>query len=168
MPEVLSCHTDLPSLAATETLGKALAGVLRRGDMVALSGPLGAGKTALARAIIRALGVQDDVPSPTFTLVQTYPVPGRGFEAVWHFDLYRIETPDDVWELGVEEALETGVCLIEWPDKWGEDLPRDRLDITLSVEGSVEGSVDGEKRRAILTGGDTWDDRIPTLLAAAP
>ena len=164
MPEVLSCHTDLPSLADTETLGKALAGVLRRGDVIALGGPLGAGKTALARAIIRALGVHDDVPSPTFTLVQTYPVPGRDFEAVWHFDLYRIETPDDVWELGVEEALETGVCLIEWPDKWGKDLPRDRLDITLSVEGSV----DGEKRRATLTGGGAWDDRIPTLLAAAP
>ena len=160
MPERRSSSIDLPNLAATQALGAALAGMLRRGDVVALNGPLGAGKTALARSIIGALGVEDEVPSPTFTLVQTYPVAGRDFEAVWHFDLYRLETPDDVWELDIEDAFETGVSLIEWPDKGGANLPDHRLDITLSVE--------GEARRVTLTGNNIWADRVGAVMKAMP
>ena len=160
MSECLNQSIDLPNLAATQALGAVLAGVLRRGDVIALSGSLGAGKTALARAIIGALGVEDEVPSPTFTLVQTYPVSGRDFEAVWHFDLYRLETPDDVWELDIEDAFETGVSLIEWPDKAGTNLPDDRLDVTMSVE--------GEARRVSLTGNSIWADRIGAVMKAMP
>ncbi|MBI1180487.1 MAG: tRNA (adenosine(37)-N6)-threonylcarbamoyltransferase complex ATPase subunit type 1 TsaE [Alphaproteobacteria bacterium] len=144
---------DLPDLAATARIAQALAGRLRRGDVIALYGDLGAGKTAFARFLIQALGVEDEVPSPTFTLVQTYPVDGRDFEAVWHFDLYRIDDPADVPELGMDEALETGVTLIEWPERMGADLPDDRLSIRLSLT--------QDRRRMTLSGGPSWAGRLP-------
>jgi tRNA threonylcarbamoyladenosine biosynthesis protein TsaE len=102
------------------------------GDVIALYGDLGAGKTTFARAFIRsrpggeAVG---DVPSPTFTLVQTYDLPGG---TVWHFDLYRLESPDEVWELGLEEALAGGISLIEWPERMGALLPHRRTEVHLS------------------------------------
>lgn len=113
----------LPDMAATGRLAGRLALALAPGDIVALVGDLGAGKTELARAIIRALtgDPEAEVPSPTFTLVQTYDT----LEAtVWHFDLYRLETPDEALELGLEEAFEDGISLIEWPDRLGAWLPR--------------------------------------------
>src|SRR5262249_8962459 len=110
------------------------------GDVVGLKGDLGAGKTTLARAIIRAAA--DDpaliVPSPTFTLVEVYET-ARG--TYWHFDLYRLETPEQVFELGWEDALAEGVVLIEWPERLGALLPQ-HLSVTLEL--------DGEKRRANL------------------
>src|SRR5262245_30575521 len=97
----------LPDLNATEAFGRTVAQLLRRGDVVALKGGLGVGKTTLARAIVAALSPEtEDVPSPTFTLVQTYPVRLAGGPAeLWHFDLYRLDRPDQVYELGIEEAL---------------------------------------------------------------
>lgn len=121
----------LADAAATEALGAALAGHLQVGDVVCLSGDLGAGKTTLARGLIRAWqGGAVEAPSPTFTLVQTYDGP-KG--PLWHFDLYRLKEPDDVFELGFEEGLETALCVIEWPQRLGPLLPRDRIDIALTI-----------------------------------
>jgi tRNA threonylcarbamoyladenosine biosynthesis protein TsaE len=104
---------DLPDEAATESLARRLAGVARPGDVIALWGGLGAGKTAFARAFVRAAGdPAEEVPSPTFTLVQTYALAAG---PCWHFDLYRLQAPDEVWELGIEEAFAGGIVLIEWP-----------------------------------------------------
>ena len=102
----------LPDLAATGALGAAIAEGLTMGDAVALWGDLGAGKTTLARAVLRALGVTEDVPSPTFTLVQTYDTPRL---TVSHFDLYRLKDPRELEELGFDAALEDGAGLVEWP-----------------------------------------------------
>ncbi len=109
----------------------AVAKTLRPGDLVLLHGDLGAGKTVFARAIIRALTGQNDleVPSPTFTLLQTYDTP---LGPVNHYDLYRLKDPDEVYELGWEESLSGGITIVEWPERLGPLLPAQRLDITLS------------------------------------
>jgi tRNA threonylcarbamoyladenosine biosynthesis protein TsaE len=146
---------DLPDLDATARIARAFAPLLRAGDVIALSGELGAGKTAFARLLIQALGVEDEVPSPTFTLVQTYAVAGRDFEAVWHFDLYRIEDPREIDELGFDEALDTGVTLIEWPERMGAALPADRLSIGLALR--------EDRRRMTLSGGPSWTARLQRL-----
>jgi tRNA threonylcarbamoyladenosine biosynthesis protein TsaE len=127
----------LPDEAATEALGRALAAVLEAPLAVLLRGMLGAGKTSLARALIRAAGATAgrpvaEVPSPTFTLVQTYTL---GPRRVWHFDLYRLTAPEEIVELGWEEAL-AEIVLVEWPERLGDHLPPDRIEIDLSVEGS--------------------------------
>lgn len=115
----------LPDPEATQHLAEALAPRLRAGDVVLLHGPIGAGKTHFARALIQALlPVPEDVPSPTFTLVQTYEV--EAFE-IWHADLYRLRGPADVIELGMIEAFETALCLVEWPEKLGRERPEKAL-----------------------------------------
>lgn len=131
---------SLPDEAATEQLGATLAARLRTGDVVGLKGELGAGKTTLARAILRAAAEDSRliVPSPTFTLVEVYETPRGSF---WHFDLYRLETPEQVFELGWEEALAEGISLIEWPERLGPLLPK-HLSVVLEV--------DGNERRALL------------------
>lgn len=149
----------LPDSDATGRLGRALAPCLRRGDVVALDGPLGAGKTALARALIqeraRAQNAPaEDVPSPTFTLVQVYELPDM---TLWHFDLYRIGGPDEAWELGVEEAFESGISLIEWPERISALLPPDRLNVRLEFQSDATG------RRAILEGRGAWAARLVSL-----
>ena len=133
----------LPDEAATERLGAVLAGRLRPHDVVALVGGLGAGKTTLARAILRAASAEPAliVPSPTFTLAEVYDTPRGTF---WHFDLYRLEAPEQVFELGWEEARADGIALVEWAERLGPLLPPERLTITLSHE--------GEGRRATLEG----------------
>jgi len=121
---------ELADQAATERLGARLAPLLGPGDLLTLTGDLGAGKTCLARALIRALtGPDQEVPSPTFTLVQTYDSPAA---TLWHFDLYRLGGPDEVIELGWEEALGEGISLVEWPERLGTLLPADHLALTLS------------------------------------
>jgi len=131
---------SLPDESATERLGATLAERLRVGDVVGLKGDLGAGKTTLARAIIRAAAGDRDliVPSPTFTLVEVYETP-RG--AFWHFDLYRLEAAEQVYELGWEEALAEGIALVEWPERLGKLLPQ-HLSVTLELE--------DDGRRALL------------------
>ena len=127
-----TCTLFLPDDAATDALAARFAGHLRAGDCVALHGPIGAGKSHFARAFIRAhLGRCEDVPSPTFTLVQTY---GAAPE-VWHADLYRLSHPDEVLELGMDQALEQAICLIEWPERMGAALPADAIHLRLSVQG---------------------------------
>jgi len=115
----------LPDAGATEALGRAIAGRLQAGDSLALFGPLGAGKTTLARGILSGLGFGGDVASPTFPIVQAYQPPDTRLP-VWHVDLYRIERPEELEELGLDEALDGGVLLIEWPERlpalWDETL----------------------------------------------
>ena len=122
---------DLESAAETEALGRRIADALQPGDTVTLSGALGAGKTLLARSIVRRFLPQEEVPSPTFTLVQTYDAPAF---AIWHVDLYRLRSQTEVRELGLDDALDGGVLIIEWPDRMGDLLPRDRLDISFEHE----------------------------------
>jgi len=134
---------SLPDEAATERLGATLAARLQSRDVVALVGGLGAGKTTLARAILRAASGDPAlvVPSPTFTLVEVYDTRHGAF---WHFDLYRLEHPEQIFELGWEEARADGIALVEWAERLGPLLPKERLTVTLSIE--------GEGRRATLEG----------------
>ncbi|MEQ1951539.1 tRNA (adenosine(37)-N6)-threonylcarbamoyltransferase complex ATPase subunit type 1 TsaE [Mesorhizobium sp. CN2-181] len=145
----------LPDEAATGRLGEDLALALRPGDVLALSGDLGAGKSALARALVRAnAGAPDlEVPSPTFTLVQTY----DGRVPVAHFDLYRLGSPSELDELGLDEALAEGVVVIEWPDRAGGRLPATAISIVLSHE--------GDGRRAVMSGAGPAFDRVARSLA---
>ena len=141
---------DLADDAATRSLGVHLAALLRVGDVVALHGDLGAGKTTLTRGLVQALcGADEEVPSPTYTLVQSYEGPEF---PIWHFDLYRMNTPDEVMELGWDET-QGGVALIEWPERAGRYLPTLRLDLTLELV--------GEQRRARLEPvGEDWQKRL--------
>ncbi|MBV8060292.1 MAG: tRNA (adenosine(37)-N6)-threonylcarbamoyltransferase complex ATPase subunit type 1 TsaE [Alphaproteobacteria bacterium] len=140
---------DLPDSVATEAAAASLAPYLRAGDCVALTGDLGAGKTCFARGLLRALGVRGDVPSPTFTLVQHYDTPTL---PVAHFDLYRLKQPDDVFELGWEDALQQGLALVEWPDHAGAHLPAQPLTVTLAVT--------GDTRRCTIAGQGVWSERL--------
>ncbi len=131
----------LPGPAATDRLGAWLAKALRPGDTLLLDGPIGAGKTQLSRALIRArLGRMEDVPSPTFTLVQVYEAADAD---IWHADLYRLSHPDEVAELGLEAAFATAICLIEWPDQLGSAAPQDAIHLKIEMA--------GEGRRATLS-----------------
>ena len=119
----------LPSQQSTTLLGEWIAPRLVAGDVILLSGSIGAGKTHLARSIIQTrLGRNEDVPSPTFTLIQTYDAAGV---EIWHADLYRLSHPDEVFELGLEEAFKTAICLIEWPERMGKFLPPKAIAITM-------------------------------------
>jgi tRNA threonylcarbamoyladenosine biosynthesis protein TsaE len=138
--------------AATARLGAVIAAALRPGEAVCLSGPLGAGKSTLARALVRALTTPDeDVPSPTFTLVQFY----EGARlAVAHFDLYRLSSADEAYEIGLDEALDAGAAVIEWPERLEGQLPPDRLDVEIEL---AEDDAGG--RRARLTPHGAWKGR---------
>ncbi|SLN30572.1 tRNA (adenosine(37)-N6)-threonylcarbamoyltransferase complex ATPase subunit type 1 TsaE [Roseisalinus antarcticus] len=121
----------LASPDATDDLGARFAPVLGPGDVLLLSGAIGAGKTAFARALIQArLGRPEDVPSPTFTLVQTYDAPAKPRAPaceIWHADLYRLTGPGEAVELGLEEAFTDAICLVEWPDRLGDLTPPEAL-----------------------------------------
>jgi len=136
----------LPDGAATLRLGASIARGLDLGDAVALEGDLGAGKTTLARAILRALGVTEDVPSPSFTLVQHYDTSRL---PVRHFDLYRLKDASELGELGLDEALDEGAALIEWPERAAAAIPSDALHVALSITGPTS-------RRAELRGPQKW------------
>ncbi|MFC3068067.1 tRNA (adenosine(37)-N6)-threonylcarbamoyltransferase complex ATPase subunit type 1 TsaE [Phenylobacterium soli] len=139
--------------AATARLGQAIAAALRPGEAVCLSGPLGAGKSTLARALVRALTTpEEDVPSPTFTLVQFYEGPRL---KVAHFDLYRLSNPDEAYEIGLDEALDEGAAVIEWPERLEGQLPGDRLDVEIAPDDDGE----GEGRRVRLTPHGAWEGR---------
>lgn len=149
----------LPTAADTARLGAALSDRIEAGDVLALWGDLGAGKSTLARGLIQAfVGEAITVPSPTFTLVQTY---DRAGLQLWHFDFYRLERPEEVWELGLEEALESGISVIEWPERVGNLLPGDRLDLRLlPARGDADPSGEGEGRIASLAAGPSWTARL--------
>lgn len=141
---------SLANLGATEALAQRLAPHLKAGDVVALHGGLGAGKTTFARALISALiGQETEVPSPTYTLVQSYDGPAF---PIFHFDLYRLSDPDDVFELGWDET-QTGLALIEWPDQAGSHLPVWRLDLTLEIAGDI-------RNARLEPQGEDWQTRL--------
>lgn len=148
----------LPSDADTDRLGQVMAPCLTNGDCLLLSGTLGAGKSHLARAIIRErLDRFEDVPSPTFTLVQTYDSPSG---EIWHADLYRLTHPDEVFELGLMDAFNSAICLVEWPDRLGRYAPPDAISVHLHLlekgrkaELSFEGRADLAKALAEFADG---------------
>lgn len=144
---------DLPDANATTRLGQVIAPLLAAGDAVLLYGPLGMGKSTLARGLIRALTTPDeDVPSPTFTLVQFY----ESEPPVAHFDLYRLTRPQEAFEIGLDEALDDGCVIVEWPERLGEEPGRflgpHRLTVTISEQ--------GEGRLATVSGAGRWEQLI--------
>jgi tRNA threonylcarbamoyladenosine biosynthesis protein TsaE len=146
----------LEDAEATARLGAAIGPRLKTGEAVLLYGPLGAGKSTLARGLIRAVTTPDeDVPSPTFTLVQFY----EAAVPIAHFDLYRLERPEEAIEIGLDEALDAGCAVIEWPERLGEDPGRylgpDRLAVMLAAE--------GDGRVATVSGAGAWEGRLGEL-----
>jgi tRNA threonylcarbamoyladenosine biosynthesis protein TsaE len=141
----------LAGAEATEAVGRKLAANLRPGDVVALYGDLGAGKTTLARGILRGLGFDGDVASPTFPIV----IPYEGLNpALWHVDLYRIDDPGEAEELGLDEALAEGALVIEWPERLGTGLWPQALRLTLARQGEGERALTAEVPAA-------WGGRWP-------
>lgn len=139
--------TSLQSPDQTSALARRLGRLLRAGDTVLLNGDVGAGKTHFARALIQSLlATPEDVPSPTFTLVQVYEA-AFGDE-IWHADLYRLTDPAETEELGLTDAMEHAICLIEWPDRLAGLRPNDALDITLTTS-------DVEQNRTLTA---AWSD----------
>lgn len=152
----ISNAVSLFTLEETEKIAKTLAKVFKKGDCIALSGDLGAGKTTFARFLLKALNPKiEDVPSPTFTLLQTYET---SIGPVSHFDWYRLEHPDELRELGFEETYQEGVVLIEWPEKAQGFLPKNTLWITFTF-----GSVDSSQRKIVIEGHDSWEKRMQIL-----
>ena len=149
---------ELPDEAATAAFAARVSALAATRDIIALKGDLGAGKTTFARGFIRARGCTEEVPSPTFTLVQVYEL---GAAAIWHFDLYRIKSPEEAWELGIEDAFSEGISLIEWPERLGPLLPPRRLEIELLFGGRPEA------RRAVLDPGEGWQARLAKILGDA-
>lgn len=144
---------DLPDLEAVEAFGARLAERLRAGDVLALSGALGAGKTTLARAVIAALGHQGEVPSPTFTLIETYEPPAVRLPVV-HADFYRLDNPAEAAELGLDDYREGAALIAEWPEQAGGFAAEPGcLSITLEIA--------GKGRRAIVEPGRAWQGRMP-------
>jgi tRNA threonylcarbamoyladenosine biosynthesis protein TsaE len=150
---------DLPDETATVALAERISSLVQLRDIIALKGDLGTGKTAFARAFIRALGNRDEeVPSPTFTLVQIYELHPA---AVWHFDLYRLRSGEEAWELGIEEAFSEGISLIEWPERLGSLLPERRLELTLAFGNRPDA------RQVTLDPGGGWRARLAAITADA-
>lgn len=149
----LPARINLPDQSRTEDLARTMAGLLRPGDVLLLSGPIGAGKTTFARALIRAAtgNPAEDVPSPTFTLVQTYPAKGA---EIWHADLYRLSHPDEIHELGLDAAMEEAICLIEWPDRLGDLAPETALTLEFRA---------GPGGHEVTLSGKGWEGRLAAL-----
>jgi tRNA threonylcarbamoyladenosine biosynthesis protein TsaE len=150
---------DLPDETATAVLAARVSALAQPADIIALKGDLGTGKTTFARAFIRARGnPEEEVPSPTFTLLQVYecdPAP------IWHFDLYRLRSPEETWELGIEDAFSAGISLIEWPERLGPLLPERRLEIALAFGGRPDA------RQVSLDPGTGWQARLSAIVGDA-
>lgn len=153
-PYDLTFHSETETHDFAVRLGK----VLRAGDTVLLDGPIGAGKSFLARALIQSLLLEpEDIPSPTFTLVQVYDTPDA---EIWHTDLYRLSDPDQVIELGLLEAFETAICLVEWPERLAELAPPDALKLSLKPD-----SENTEVRHGTLSwSAPHWSARLGDVL----
>ncbi len=135
-------------------VAKRFVGILSCGDVISLKGDLGAGKTFFAKALLKMLGYKGEVPSPTFPLVQVYE---ELTPPVWHFDLYRLKTEEEVYELGIEEAFLNAVSLIEWAEKASHVLPKDLLEINITF-------TDNDNTRHItLTGNEKWQTRLKSF-----
>ena len=141
----------LPDLNAVAALGRRIAAKLRPGDVVALSGDLGAGKTTLSRAILAAAGHPGEVPSPTFTIIETYE---RTAPPIVHADFYRLDDPSELEEIGLEDYREGAALLAEWPDRAG-GFAHEPACLSVELENG------GEGRRAIVEGGSAWHGRMP-------
>ena len=143
----------LEDVEASEAFGRALAGSLRAGDVIALFGDLGAGKTTLSRGVIHGLGFGGDVGSPTFPIIQVYEAPDVRLP-VWHVDLYRIKREAELEELGLDEARDHAALLVEWPERLGASLWPDALRLHLSVAGEAARALTAEVPPA-------WEGRWP-------
>ncbi|WP_407876335.1 tRNA (adenosine(37)-N6)-threonylcarbamoyltransferase complex ATPase subunit type 1 TsaE [Qipengyuania nanhaisediminis] len=143
----------LPDLAAMDALGERIAVRLRAGDVIALEGGLGAGKTTLARAIIAALGYCGEVPSPTFTIIETYDAPPLKVPVV-HADFYRLERPDEAEEIGLDEYRDGAALIAEWPDHAG-GFAHERTCLSIRLE------TEGKGRIAVFHAGEDWLERMP-------
>jgi len=154
-----SAELTLAHEAATTALAGVIKPVLGAGDVLLLAGPVGAGKSFFARALISAMladhGLVEDIPSPTFTLVQTYQA---GDLEIWHSDLYRLTSVDEVAELGLLDAFATALCLVEWPDRLGEELPADALTLAFAL-----GETPGERQVVISSPNRRWQPLIDRL-----
>ncbi len=151
-----SIRLSLPNIESVSALGSYIYKTSAVGTAITLSGEIGVGKTTLARSIIHAaLGEEEEVPSPTFTLVQTYETLS-GIN-IWHFDLYRLVHPEDSFELGIEEAFANGISLVEWPERLGSLWPPHRLEVMMALTGWHEG------RQASLQGHGWWKARMCLL-----
>lgn len=146
-------RATLPDLSAMEAYGGRIAACLRAGDVVALNGGLGAGKTTLARSVIEALGYAGEVPSPTFTIIETYDEPNLRLPIV-HADFYRLEDPSEVHELGLDDYREGAALLAEWPDHAGGFGHEDAC-LSITLETAEKGRI------AIASGGADWVGRMP-------
>ena len=146
---VYDCHKQ----EDTENLAQALSEISKAADVWALFGTLGVGKSVFSRAFVKNLTDTTEVPSPTFTLVQIYE--SIDFE-IYHYDLYRLKSPEEIWELNIEEAMYSGVCLIEWPEKMGAYIPRDifKVNIKTLSDGTRRFEIEvssPEKQNRLLT-----------------
>lgn len=146
----------------TAALAARLGAHLHAGDVVLLDGPVGAGKSHFCRALIQsrlaAVNRHEDVPSPSFTLVQTYEADGT---EIWHADLYRLADPHEIFELGLEDAFEHAICLVEWAERLGDTRPRDALHLRLTP------GAGPDARQLDFTGGPVWQARLAPVLAVA-
>lgn len=153
----------LPDPAATDALGAALGATLSGGDVLCLSGPLGAGKSALARAALRQVlaadGRNEDIPSPTYTLVQTYETKALELR---HADLHRLSDPEEIDELGLFETPDSAAVLIEWPERLGDHAPPRRLEIALSLPGGRGAGAAG-RRAEIRAHGSGWTAALDAI-----
>ncbi|WP_299964666.1 tRNA (adenosine(37)-N6)-threonylcarbamoyltransferase complex ATPase subunit type 1 TsaE [uncultured Roseobacter sp.] len=150
--------TQVLDSEATAALAQRIGPLLHPGDTLLLEGDVGAGKTHFARHLIRSILITpEDIPSPTFTLVQTYDTQAG---SLWHCDLYRIGTTAEIEELGLTEAFETAICLVEWPDRLGPLRPSKSLQITLAHCGDPQ-----HRRLTIGLDDSTWNDRLGALLS---
>ena len=151
--KTLELVIQLPDLSATQQFAHAIASILQPGDVIGLKGVIGVGKTTFARAVIGALGGHEEVPSPTFTLAQIYHL---DHITVWHFDLFRLKRPADIYELGIEEAMIDGISLVEWPEKMVSRNFPSHMEIDFSFGAD-------ERRKATLLAHDDWRIRLRKL-----
>ncbi|MDO5756442.1 MAG: tRNA (adenosine(37)-N6)-threonylcarbamoyltransferase complex ATPase subunit type 1 TsaE [Rhodobacterales bacterium] len=154
-PRTRTFHSDSPD--RTCAVAGRLAPLLVPGDVLLLSGEIGAGKTHFARCVIQTLlPVPEDVPSPTYTLVQTYS--GRGTE-IWHADLYRLSDPNEIFELGLMDAFASAICLVEWPDRLGDLAPGGALHLTVTAPAEAD-----IRRLSFKWSDPKWTERIEDAL----